>query len=237
MLISGYWAPVRDWSVPRPRSSIYPAEMAGDGSEREFDRFITFLDAVVAIAITLLVLTLVELTADVGDYRSVLELVRTNQEDLWAFILSFAVISRFWFAQHATVRHVRRFDRRVAGLLMTWSGTIVFLAFPTALVAEAGEDSATKILYVGTMATTMLLLTLVEWYLRRHPEITDEDPVGDLDPKDGLVNVVVLVLALVVMLALPTTSYLPLLLLLVAGPVAARWRKAPSRGRPSSPLP
>ena len=130
--------------------------------ERDFGRFLTFIDAIVAIAITLLVLPLVELTADVDDYDSVEALLRDNQAQIWAFLLSFVVVSRFWFAQHQSMHHVLRYHRRVAGLMMMWALTIVFLPFPTALVAEASDSPMTKVLYIGTMVTTTLLLAAVE---------------------------------------------------------------------------
>jgi hypothetical protein len=37
--------------------------------------------------------------------------------------------------------------------LSAWALTIVFLPFPTSLVAEAPDDRLTKTLYIGTMAT------------------------------------------------------------------------------------
>lgn len=192
--------------------------------ERGFERFLTFVDAIVAIAITLLVLPLVELTADIDDYASVGDLLRDNQAQLWAFLLSFVVVSRFWFAQHQTARHLRGYDHWIASLLMLWALTIVFLPFPTALVAEASSDGTTKVVYIGTMALTTLLLTAVEARLARHPELTDGDPEGDLDPVDGLANVLLLAVALGISLAIPTTSYFPLLLLLAATWLADRWR-------------
>lgn len=203
--------------------------------DRGFERFATFLDAIVAIAITLLVLPLVELTADLDEYGSVNDLLRENQAEVWAFLLSFVVVSRFWLAQHDSVRHVVRFDRHAAGLLMLWALTIVFLPFPTALTAEADDNATTKILYIGTLIATMLALAAFEGYLRAHPEITDGDPEGDLDPLVGMVNVAMLVLALAITLAVPAASYFPLLLLLVAGPVAGGlrgWRGGGSRRTP-----
>ena len=47
--------------------------------ERDLDRFLTFIDAIVAIAITLLVLPLVELTADIDEYDSVARPARDHQ--------------------------------------------------------------------------------------------------------------------------------------------------------------
>jgi uncharacterized membrane protein len=196
--------------------------------DRGFERFITFLDAIVAIAITLLVLPLVELTADVDEFESVRDLLRQNQAEIWAFLLSFAVIARLWFVQHDSVRHVTVYDRKVVNLLLLWGLTIVFLPFPTALVAEAADDQVTKVLYIGTMVLSTVFLTLVEAYLVRHPELTDGR--DDADPVNGGANALMLALALVIALAVPATSYFPLLLLLAADRVADLWRRVRGRG-------
>jgi uncharacterized membrane protein len=196
--------------------------------DRGFERFITFLDAIVAIAITLLVLPLVELTADVDEYESVRHLLRENQAQMWAFLLSFAVIARLWFVQHDSVRHVTVYSRTVVNLLMLWGLTIVFLPFPTALVAEAADDEVTKLLYIGSMILSVVLVTVVETHLVEHPELTDGH--DDADPVNGASNVAMLVLALVITLAIPATGYFPLLLLVAADPVAAGWRRVRGRG-------
>jgi uncharacterized membrane protein len=196
--------------------------------ERDFDRFLTFIDAIVAIAITLLVLPLVELTADLDEFGSVGDLLDEHQTQIWAFLLSFAVIARLWFVQHQSVRHVLRYHGRVARLLMLWVLTIVFLPFPTALVAAEGSSPVTKVLYIGTMVVSTAVLTLVEAFLRRHPELTDGD--DDADPVDGVTNLVLLLVALGISLAVPATSYFPLLLLAVSGPLADRWRRLRGRG-------
>jgi uncharacterized membrane protein len=199
--------------------------------DRGFERLITFLDAVVAIAITLLVLPLVELTADIDEYGSVRDLLRENQAEIWAFLLSFAVIARLWFVQHDSVRHVVAYDMRVSRLLLVWALTIVFLPFPTALVAEAPNDEATKVLYIGSMVLSTMLLTLIEAVLVRHPELTDGD--DDADPVYGAANVAMLLLALLITLAVPASSYFPLLLLLAADPAARAWPRV--RGHGSRP--
>jgi uncharacterized membrane protein len=204
--------------------------------DRGMERFITFIDAIVAIAITLLVLPLVELTADIDEYDSVNALLRENRSELWAFLLSFLVVSRFWFAQHDSVRHVVRWDKNAASLLMLWAVTIVFLPFPTALMAEAEDNSTTKILYIGTLIATMFVLAVFEGYLRAHPEITDADPEHDLDPVVGLVNVGLLLVALAITLAVPAVSYFPILLLLLAGPIASGLRRLRGGGPRRTPV-
>ena len=196
--------------------------------ERDLDRFLTFIDAIVAIAITLLVLPLVELTSDIGEFDTVADLLDEHQTEIWAFLLSFVVIARLWFVQHQSVRHVLRYHPRVAHLLMVWALTIVFLPFPTALVAGAGDSDLTKLLYIGSIVISAAMLALVEAFLVRHPELTDGS--DDSDPVDGVVNVVLLLAALCISVAVPATSYFPLLLLTVAAPVADGWRRLRGRG-------
>jgi uncharacterized membrane protein len=208
--------------------------VAGIERDHGFERFITFVDAIVAIAITLLVLPLVEVTADIGEYDSVRELLRANHAQVWAFLLSFSVIARLWFVQHASVRHVVGYDRRVTRLLLLWVLTIVFLPFPTALVAEAPDDQLTKVLYIGSMVLSTTFLTLIEAHLVRHPELTDGD--DDADPVNGAANVAMLALALVITLVVPAISYLPLLLLLAADRVADGWRRLRGRGPGHPPV-
>ena len=82
----------RRWAMPRK-----PVE-SGAGAAG-ISRLISFIDAVVAIAITLLILPLVNDATGIGD-RSPEDLLAENAFDLFAFVLSFVVIFRFWLAHH-----------------------------------------------------------------------------------------------------------------------------------------
>jgi uncharacterized membrane protein len=62
--------------------------------ERDLERFLTFIDAVVAIAITLLVLPLAEAGSEINQDETVAEVLREHVVDIFGFLLSFAVISR-----------------------------------------------------------------------------------------------------------------------------------------------
>jgi uncharacterized membrane protein len=193
------------------------AEAAKAERERDLDRVLTFVDAIVAIAITLLVLPLVELAPKVDDGGRVSSLLREHADELWAFGLSFYVIARIWLSQHHAVASLLSGNRRITMLLVAWTFTIVVLPFPTALVASAGEQPLTKILYVATMALSILLVSLLRAEIDRHPELTDGTPyVGQLG---GVVTAGLMLLALAVMLAAPGTSYYPMLLLFLDGPV------------------
>ncbi len=192
--------------------------------ERDLERFLTFVDAIVAIAITLLVLPLVDIAGQVSSGESVSHLLHTNAAQIGAFFLSFAVISNLWLAQHQLLRHVVAADAGMTRLLLLWTLTIVVLPFPTALITghDVSDQAATKILYVGTMAASALILTLVTFAVRRDRDLRDCEQAPDYRP--SLVATVAFFLALALMLLFPALSYWPLLLLFV--------RRFPLPGRP-----
>jgi uncharacterized membrane protein len=191
--------------------------------ERDFDRFLTFVDAIVAIAITLLVLPLVDVAGQV-DGESVTHLLRANSDLVWAFFLSFLVIADLWLTQHRLLRNVVASDRVLLRLMLLWTLTIVVLPFPTALVAgSVGHQAMTKILYVGTMTVSSLLLALMCLAIARNDAIRDSDERPD--HVRAFATFVTFVVILTVMLAVPGLSYWPLLLLLVPDRVVALGRR------------
>ncbi len=192
--------------------------------ERDLDRFLTFVDAIVAIAITLLVLPLVDAAGQVGTGESVSQLLHANAAQIGAFFLSFAVISNLWLAQHDLLRHVVAADARLVRLLLVWTLTIVVLPFPTALITghDVSDQAATKILYVGTMTASAVVLTLVTLAVRRDRDLRDSEQPPDYVP--SLLVAAAFLLALGLMLLFPVLSYWPLLLLLV-GRVPLRRRR------------
>jgi uncharacterized membrane protein len=193
---------------------------------RDLDRLLTFVDAVVAIAITLLVLPLAEVGQELGDGGAA-ELLDAHRDDLLGFVLSFVVIARLWLAQHQTVRTLERQSPPVVWLLLAWSFTIVFLPFPTSLVAASDHDPVAKILYVGTMAVSSLLLGFIAFAIRRDAGLRDTEEKPPLAPAIGVTSG--FLVALAVMLAFPDTGYYPLLLLLLVDPVVRVVRRVAAR--------
>ena len=196
--------------------------MAQRERSRDFERFLTFIDAIVAIAVTLLVLPLVDLVNDLDAEGSVKQLLEDHKAPIGAFFLSFLVIAQMWLIQHRLLRNVIATNTALTRLLLLWSLTIVLLPFPTALVAGphgAGEEAITKILYVGTMAIGSFVLGMVCVVITRHPELRDSPEIPD--PAAAFGTAVTMVVALAVMLAVPATSYWPLLLLGVSNRVTS----------------
>jgi uncharacterized membrane protein len=189
---------------------------------RDFERFLTFVDAVVAIAITLLVLPLVDVAGEVTSHSDVGQVLSDHGDQFLAFGISFLVISRLWFAQHHVLRPVIASNRGVSFLLMLWLATIVVLPFSTALIAQVGHSAVAEILYIGAMALGSGFLAGVAVLVARDHSLRDGPAV---DPAYSVVVTVIFVVALALTLAAPGLSYYTLLLLYVGDPLAAWWRR------------
>jgi len=205
----------------------YPSRVseATQERERDLDRLLTFVDAIVAIAITLLVLPLVDVAGRLPDGGSVAHLLRENSGQIWAFFLSFAVIANLWLTQHRVLSHVATASDWLTRLMLLWTVTIVVLPFPTALVAghEAGDQATTKLLYVGSMAVSSLLLALMCLEIARNDRIRDTDEGPDV--VRAFATFVAFLVILALMLAVPGLSYWPLVLLVLPDRVVALWRR------------
>ena len=182
---------------------------------RDLDRLLTFIDAVVAIAITLLVLPLAEAGAEVGEGGAA-QVLSAHVDDLFGFALSFVVIAQLWLGQHRIVSGLVRQSTALIWLLLAWAFTVVFLPFPTSMVATTDHDALAKILYVGTMAVSSAVLALVAWVIRSDRSLRDTDDAPDVVTSASVT--VAFLLALAIMLAFPDLSYWPLLLLMLIGP-------------------
>ncbi len=137
--------------------------------ERDLERFLTFVDAIVAIAITLLVLPLVDVAGHVSQGESVTSLLHEHAPHIGAFFLSFAVISNLWLAQHQTLRHVVAADQRVTRLLLLWTLTIVVL--PSLVAATAFALALVLMLLCPVLSHWPLLLLAVRRVPRRRPAV------------------------------------------------------------------
>jgi uncharacterized membrane protein len=189
---------------------------------RDFERFLTFVDAVVAIAITLLVLPLVDVASGVTSHSDVGEVLSDHGAQFLAFAISFLVISRLWFAQHHVLRPVVAASPSVSFLLMLWLATIVVLPFSTALIAQVGHSVVAQILYIGGMALGSAFLAGVSILVARDHSLRDGPAV---DPATTVVVTVIFLVALALTLSVPDLSFYTLLLLYAGGPLARWWRR------------
>lgn len=192
-------------------------------TERGLDRLVNFSDATVAIAITLLILPLVDIAGELTHGESAGDLLSERWPAVLEFGITFWVISRFWTLHHQVFEHVRSYNLRIVRLNFLWLLSIVFLPFAANLLNTGeSDDRVSHGLYLGSMVVTSLTLTVIEWELRRSPELLSS-PLGDT--WKGPTAAGLLALALVLAMIFPSVGLYWVLLLLLQTPIAAIVRR------------
>ena len=201
-------------------------------SERGFHRLVNFSDAVVAIAITLLVLPLVDSASSIGTMGPA-HYLDENRNRLFAFALSFAVIGLFWWGQHQMFEIVSSYNSVLVWGMFAWLFSIVFLPFPTELLGASRQSSVTVHgIYVGTMVVAAMATLVQQWAIVRWPELQDEEERGSATTDSAFVLAIIMAVALLVVVTLPRVGLWALLLLLLSRPIehllAARRKRSRS---------
>jgi uncharacterized membrane protein len=149
-----------DGAVSRERTARRREE-----NEVEFSRIVAFSDGVFAIAITLLVLNLsVPEHLHGDDLNSVLW---EQRQDLLAYVISFAVIGRFWIVHHRFFSSVIGFDGRLLSLNLFYLGWIALFPFSAQVFGDHAGDTAAIVVYAVNLAGIALVGMLMAADARR----------------------------------------------------------------------
>jgi uncharacterized membrane protein len=137
------------------------AESRAEADASAAERMTFFSDAVVAIAMTLLVLDL-----PLPHGRTNGELLRyfwTNRDDYSVFVISFAVIAGHWGAHHRFFRYVARLGGHLSGLNLIWLFTVVITPFATRFLSASDSGGGFGVRF-GLYALTQVVgwLALLE---------------------------------------------------------------------------
>lgn len=149
-------------------------------TKRGLDRLINFTDAVVAIAITLLILPLVEIGLPNAG-TSVWTLLGEQAGRITSFAVSFLVVAQMWRVHNRVFNRLITFDQRIFTLNLVWLISIVFLPWPTALLGEASSSSdgsnlqGAGLLYWGTLAVISAAGNLVALHALNTPGLLPDD--------------------------------------------------------------
>ena len=210
-----------------------PDSVEEEYRKRSLERVTAFTDAAVAIALTLLVLPLVDIATDAATGESVWDELSRHRGDLLGFLVSFLVIAQFWNGHRRLFEAVDVYDERLLLINTFWLLFIVFLPYPTArlfVAADLRRDGA--ILYLGTLLAISLLGLALTWYVALHPHLRRADLPAPPTWDQIRVNVgitAVMVLALGLSFVGPHLGLYALLLLSV---VQARVQHSTRRRRP-----
>lgn len=219
-------------------SPLLPDDPTGADADRRLpvERMVFFTDAAVAIAMTLLILPLMEGIAEgaaAGD--TAFEYLTARSDILFSFILSFVIIARFWRAHHRLYGRVERDLPGIFYLNTVWLLAIVFLPVATAMTGAFASAPEQYLVYIGTMLVCTLALTAMAVLYRRHPEAWREGRVVEADQvRSSIVTSTLLLLALAIALLVPGAGYWSLLILLL-GPVGGWLTRRRGSGQLTAP--
>jgi uncharacterized membrane protein len=139
------------------------------------NRLNAVVDAVFAIAMTLLVLDLPR----PDNTSHVAHDLETHAAAYIAYLVSFATLSVVWLEHHGMMLAVRRTTRYFIEITFVFLLFVALLPWPTALMAEFANDSAPSGLVTFMYTATMLLIALSlagSWaYLSRRPGVLVDD--------------------------------------------------------------
>ena len=181
-----------------------------------------FADAIVAIAITLLVLPLVDIPDEVTT-TSLTEVWADHSADFLMFALSFVIIARVWISHHNFGERLAHGDRFILITTLMWLLTVVFLPFPTELLGELGTSPPIAGVYIATLWANITLLAIEGRYLSRRPAMWREGWTQrqmQVWVLGWWVNPVLTAAALIVCLFVPGVGIWSLLLLFLDAPVS-----------------
>lgn len=199
-------------------------------------RYGAFTDAVVAIAMTLLILPLMELVPEAADEGlSTAELLAEHNGQFIAFALSFVLIAMFWLIHHRIFRADTPHSGRMGVVNLAWMATIVFLPVTTALTGSTiPTDRLMILLYIGTLALSswlLLWLTGLQVQARRAAQLVTPNRTVLAAP---LAMSILFTLALLLAELVPAVSYFFLFLMVLTGPLRRVLIHLGVRDRPSS---
>jgi uncharacterized membrane protein len=200
-------------------------------AESTAERLVLFTDAVAAIALTLLVLPLADTVTDTADEHALSDLISVHLDQVGAFLLSFAVIFRFWWDHHRLFTHVAT----LRAPMVLWSGlwifSIVLLPIPTAIITAYSPSPAGVAMYGGTLVLASGSMTMLALQVYRHPEVSDNRPRVTREELLGAATVFVAQLLATVtgVLLADTIHFWAFLLMFLAGPAEhlfkVRWQR------------
>jgi uncharacterized membrane protein len=149
----------------------------------EFDRALSFIDAIFGFSVTLLVTTLDVPPAEA--WRNLGSLLNSGLGDqLLAFVISFAVVAGFWRSNHQLIRTFHALDAATVRILIYLVALVVFIPFTTKAISDpnpAGLPLPTA-LYAANVAAVVLvsvaLSVLARW--RGLTDTADEPLFGQI---------------------------------------------------------
>jgi uncharacterized membrane protein len=154
-----------------------PSDKQFERGDEEFGRVLSFSDGLFGIAATLLVVGIaVPTIKDANSVGDLADALNDQSEEFVSFVISFAVIGRYWVAHHQLFSLLRAVDRGFVSLNLVYLGFIAFVPFPTALLGEYFDNPLAVSVYAAAVGIVSGLEVLLVRHARRAGLLRREMP-------------------------------------------------------------
>lgn len=182
---------------------------------QRIERLANFSDAVVAIAVTLLVLPLTERAANLHTY-SLRDFKAAFTHLIFIFLLSFVVVCRYWLVQHGLINSIKVFNNKVFWLNAAWLISIALIPFTSELIGNSNANSALITgIYIGSLLLTSYIGFAMKWVILRSPEIRKTASVYSIKHTYSGLAVIAITIALLISITVPSIGPWSLLIVLL----------------------
>ncbi len=158
------------------------ARTSADETRQNSGRIIAFSDGVVAIAITLMILPLADISLpsdnDLAQSNPLEFVWQQNGSIIASFLIGWFVILLFWLAHHEMFGEVERVNSKIIKWNVLWLFGIIILPFPLNLLDQVGPDASvhsagqqTTVFYIGALLFISLMLALMSREIRLDPSL------------------------------------------------------------------
>ena len=156
---------------------------AGISTGRAFDRLINLSDAIVAVAMTVNVLSIVGISRTSAD-ESVWDMISANGGQIGSFAYTFLIVGVMWMAHNRILNHMRGYDSTIFWLNLIWLLLIAMLPWPSTMYgislvfgnADVVSDHAgVGLFYWGTLGAISAIGGLIGLHSRRRPALLEPD--------------------------------------------------------------
>jgi uncharacterized membrane protein len=152
---------------------------------RAFDRLINFSDAVVAVAVTVLVLPIADITLTSSE-DTVWSVLADHAGQIITFFFTFFVVSIMWLTHNRIMNQMRGYDGVIFWLNTAWLSVIAFLPVTSALYSDAAQDglggwfsgeslNGSGMLYWGSLSLISLISALIALHARKNTHLYDPE--------------------------------------------------------------
>lgn len=146
---------------------------ANSTSRLGLDRIISFSDAVIAVAITLMVLQIQMPESVAADQLP--QALRLLIPTFTSYVFSFYVVAIYWIEHHRMFKYIKRYDDGLIWLNLLLLMLIALVPFATNLLDTYTGEQIVVFIYAALIAVVGLVTTAMWWYAAHRHRLVDKD--------------------------------------------------------------